>query len=380
MQGSIQKRVGKRGVTWTVVVDMPPDPATGKRRQKRLTAPTKREVEELAAKHIQSMSEGSYAESSRLTLAEYLDRWLASLGQSVRPSTRRRYTDLMRQHVIPIIGHVRLSQLAPLHIQQLHADRLAAGLSPTTVAFLHFTLHRALKQAQRWNVVARNVTELVDAPRKARPEHQTWTAAQVAAFLAVADADEQAAFWRLSLLTGMRRGELLGLKWDDLDLAKGALAVRRSLSRGEKGSFEPGAPKTASGRRAVALPSSATEALRAHRARQLAHRLEVGGAYQDQGYVFTSAEGHPLHPNSVAYKFARLTARAKLPRVRLHDLRHTSATLSLTNGEHPKIVQERLGHSGIAITLDRYSHVTMDMQRAAAERLDALLKAAAESA
>jgi integrase len=379
MQGSIQKRVGKRGITWTVVVDAPPDPATGKRRQKRLAAATKKQLEDLLAAHIASMASGTYADASKLTIAEYVDRWIDSLGSTVRPQTSRRYADLLHQHAVPRLGGVQLAKLTPLHIQQLEADRLAAGLAANTVLMLHMVLHRALKQAMRWNLIARNVTEAVDPPRPGRSEYTTWSAAQAARFLAAAERDEYAALWRLAILTGMRRGELLGVKWEDLDLDRGTLAVQRTISRTATGNWGPGAPKTASGRRSVALQASAVEALRRHRTHQLEHRLAVGAFYQDQGYVFTTLDGRPLHINSLVARFDKLTKAAAVPRIRFHDLRHTAATLMLANGEHPKQVQERLGHSSIAITLDRYSHVTENMQRQAADRLEALLeKAAAE--
>jgi integrase len=380
MQGSIQKRVGKKGITWTVVVDAPPDPTTGKRRQKRLAAETKKRLEDLLATHVASMASGTYADASKLTVSEYIDQWLGSLDQSVRPQTHRRYADLLRQHAVPRLGGVLLAKLTPLHIQQLEADRLGAGLAANTVLMLHMVLHRALKQAMRWNLIQRNVTEAVDPPRPGRGEYTAWSAAQAARFLAAAERDDYAALWRLAILTGMRRGELLGVKWEDLDLDRGTLAVQRTISRTATGNWGPGAPKTSSGRRSVALQASAVDALRRHRTRQLEHRLAVGTFYQDRGYVFTAPDGRPLHVNALVARFTKLTITARLPRIRFHDLRHTAATLMLANGEHPKQVQERLGHSSIAVTLDLYSHVTENMQRQAADRLEALLDTAAAEA
>jgi integrase len=378
MKGTIWKRQGKRGVSYTARVDLGPDPVSGKRRQRAETFRTRKEAEAELAKWIADIERGTAVDAARISLGEYLTGWLDSLREGVGPATRRRYNDLLRRHVIPHVGHVPMAKLAPQHVRQLQSDRLDAGLSSTTVAFLHATLHRALKDAEVDGLIPRNVAKHVRPPRRVRPEYKTWTAQQAAAFLAAAEEDDYAALWRLALLTGMRRGEILGLRWEDVDLDKGALAVRRTLSRGATARYEPHAPKTASGRRSVALQGSAVEALRRHRTAQLEHRLLVGAAYQDQGYVFTTPEGRPLHPNTVALHFSRVSDRAGLPRLRFHDLRHTSATLMLANGEHPKKVQERLGHANISITLDRYSHVTMDMQREAAERLDALLKAAGD--
>lgn len=234
-------------------------------------------------------------------------------------------------------------------------------------------LHRVLKQAERWGIVSRNVGSMVDAPRRTFPEITTWNLEQVNRFFAVSDQHDLAALWRLALLTGMRRGELLGLKWENLDLDRGTLAVRRTISRGKEGRWELGQPKTAAGRRSIALPASCVTSLRKHRARQNAERLRLGELWEDHGFVFTNRTGNMLHVNSLGHAFGKLTEASGLPVIRFHDLRHTSATLLLAQGVHPKIVQERLGHADITMTLNRYSHVTPDMQRMAADTLDAAL-------
>lgn len=160
----------------------------------------------------------------------------------------------------------------------------------------------------------------------------------------------------------MRRGEILGLKWEEVDLQRGALSVKHTLSRDNGGTYALGSPKTAHGRRSIALPRSVVESLRKHRVQQVEHKLGLGEAYKDADFVFATVLGEPLHPNTLAYRFKQITKLAKLPEIRIHDLRHTSATLMLANGEHPKVVQERLGHSDVSMTLNRYSHVTMTMQ------------------
>lgn len=380
MKGSIQKHVGKTGTSWYAVVDLPADPVTGKRRQKRLSAPTRRECEALVVQTLGEISAGGSGETSKVTVREFLERWTAAIEPTLRPSTFRRYCDLMRLHVIPAIGGVKLGKLAPLDIQRLYADRLEYGLSPTTVNQLHNVLHKALKQAMRWGMVSRNVNEMVDAPRPANPESKTWDAKQVSRVLAQAAGDEFEALWRIALVTGMRRGELLGLTWADVDLDRGVLAVRRSLTRGTGGQWIVGEPKTASGRRQIALPVTAVDSLKAHRRRQNVRRLALGAVWEDRDLVFSNEYGAPLHPNSLALRFKRLVEAAGVPTIRFHDLRHTSATLLLANGEHPKVVAERLGHHDVGVTLNRYSHVTPDMQRGAADRLDAALERAVEKA
>ena len=193
MHGSIQKRVGKRGVTWTAVVDLPRDPVSGKRRQKRISANTKREVERLSAELIQSVASNHYADAGRMTMAQYLEQWHESTASKVRDTTHRRYGDLIRLHVVPVIGHIKLAKLSPLDVQHLYEDRLSAGLSSSTVAMIHNVLHNALKQALRWGLVSRNVTEMVDAPREAESEFVAWNQQQVRSFLAIADNDDLAA-------------------------------------------------------------------------------------------------------------------------------------------------------------------------------------------
>jgi integrase len=365
----------KRGANWSVLIDAPPDPVTGRRRQKRFTARTKREVEVLAAQFIASIENQGFSEADakKLTVSEYMEQWLASIEPTLRPGSFRRYSEVVNKHIVPIVGRMQLAKLSPLNIQSLYANRLGVGLSATTVALIHNVLHRALKQAVRWELLTRNVTEAVDPPRETTPEYITWNQRQVATFLAVADGDNLAALWRLALLTGMRRGELLGLKWEDIDLTRGVLAVRRTISRGSAGTYTFGAPKTAHGRRSIALPTSAVKSLHRHRTKQLEARLGKGSAYKDQDLVFADALGEPIHPNTLTHQFKQLCARVGVPVIRIHDLRHTSATLMLANGEHPKIVQERLGHADVGMTLNRYSHVTMDMQRTAADRLDYLI-------
>ena len=195
---------------------------------------------------------------------------------------------------------------------------------------------------------------------------------EAAKVLAAAHGDALEALWHLALTTGMRRGELLGLRWSDIDLNPGTLSVCRTLSRGATSRLEAGEPKTSAGRRRVALPASTVERLRRHGTKQKELWLAVGPDYVDRDLVFATVNGTPIHPNTLSRAYAKLIERAEVPRIRFHDLRHTSATLLLASGEHPKVVQERLGHASISETLDRYSHVSADMQQRAAARFDAM--------
>jgi integrase len=311
-----------------------------------------------------------------VTLREFVERWLDAKEHTVRPATFRRYSDLMRKHVLPMLGSVRLTKLGTPHLQRLYAELLESGLSPTTVHHIHVTLHGALKQALRWGMIDRNSTELIDPPRRTQPETQTWSLEESQMVLAAGDQTNLGALWRLALLTGMRRGEILGLKWEDIDFKSGTLSVRRTLSRGRGGTWELGQPKTAAGRRSIALPADCIDALKRHRVQQAEVQLRLGPLWEDHGFVFTGHTGRLLHINSLDAQFRKLIETAGVPRIRFHDLRHTSATLMLLIGEHPKIVQERLGHSDISMTLNRYSHVTPGMQKHVADNLSAALNSA----
>lgn len=360
--------IRKRGNGYAVVIELPRDPVTNKRRQKWVSAKTKKEAEKLLNQSLHDLDRGTYVEPTKLTVAEYLKSWHASIESSIRPSSHRRFGEVVTNHLIPGLGSIPLAKLTPLHVQELYTRLLTSGLSPTTVNLIHNVLHRALDRGVKSWILPRNVCDAVDAPRPAQVEIKTWNAAQAASFLSVAVGEELAALWYLALLTGMRRGELLALHWEDVDLQRGRISVRRTLSRGRAG-ITFGEPKSRAGRRSIAIPSTCIRALQEHRVRQLKRRLQVGQAWQEHDLVFDRGDGTFLHPNTLTNAFKRLTVKADVPVIRLHDLRHTAATLMLEDGTHPKIVQERLGHSDISMTLNRYSHVTMDMQREAADRL-----------
>jgi integrase len=309
-----------------------------------------------------------------LKLGEYLGRWLTdSVRDTVRPTTFERYEQVVRLHIHPVLGKVKLKNLTSAHVRGLYRQKLDAGLSPRTVQYVHVTLHKALKQAIADGLIPRNVTEAVKPPQVLREEIRPLTPEQAKTLFEAAKGDRLEALYVLAVTTGLRQGELLGLKWDDVDMEAGTLQVRRTLTTA-KGGPVLSAPKTKGSRRTVKISPTALEALRSHLARQLEEIDRVGSLWRENGLVFASEVGEPLRRQHVtSRRFKPLLELARLPQIRFHDLRHTCATLLLSENVNPKVVSEMLGHATIAITLDTYSHVLPTMQESAATAMEEAL-------
>ena len=364
-EGTIYKRQDGR---WVASVTMP----GGKR--KSFYGQTRQEVAQKLTVGLKARLDGMPLPSDQLKVGRYLQEWLQSVAPSIRPTTWRRYEQLLRIHVLPALGGLPLTRLEPHHIQHLYADLLAHGMPGNTVRLLHAVFRRAMGQAAKWSMVPRNVVQLVSPPRSARHEMQPLSAVKTRALLDVAQGERLSALYVLAIHTGMRLGELLGLQWRDIDLTAGRLHVQHTLLR-TRGIWRLAEPKTARSRRRIALAPGAIEALRHHRAQQATERLHLGAAWEDNDMVFANAVGRPLQANHILNRcFRPLLAKAGLPQIRFHDLRHTAATLLLHQGVHPKVVSEMLGHSSIGMTLDVYSHVIPDMQDTAVKAMDALLR------
>lgn len=364
---------------WVARLDIGFGPV-GKRRRKEVRARTRREAQERLKQLQRVHDDGLPLPDERQTVSAFLVRWLIdTAAPGVRPSTYTRYRDLLKLHVIPHVGRRPLVRLSPQELQALYA-KLGTSLAPRTVGHVHRVLHRALRDALRWGLVPRNVCDVVGPPRVARKEIQALGPDGARQLLKAAEGDPLEALYVLAVTAGLRQGELLGLRWADIDLDVGRLQVRRTIQRVRAEGFQEAEPKSERSRRSIALTPLAIDALRRHRVAQLHERLQAGPLWQENGFVFSNGYGRPIEAgNLLRRSYWPLLARAGLPRMRFHDLRHTAATLLLAAGTHPKVVQEMLGHSSIALTLDTYSHLIPSLQADAATRMQAILTVAAES-
>ena len=337
---------------------------------------TRKEVQEKLNQALYEQHQGTLVTAPNQTLAVFLTDWLENTQKdSMRSRSYERYEELIRLHIVPVLGRYELKKLTAQQVQAFYKKKLGEGLSATTVNYLHNVLHKALDTAVKWELVAKNVCDLVTPPRIKPFEAHALTLEQVQKLLAATEGHYMEALFKLALATGMRRGELMGLKWQDIDFTKGVLHVRRILSRiptklPGKG-YEEAEPKTQKSKRSIVIASFALEALKQHRVRQLEAKLKAGLAWQDHDYVFCTSIGTHLNPSKdILDQLKLLLKKAGLPDIRFHDLRHSTATLLGSMGVHPKVVQEMLGHSDISITLDIYSHVLPSMQQDAIDKLN----------
>lgn len=319
------------------------------------------------------MNSGLTLAAAQITLNQFLQRWLESHSVSIRPKTIQQYEQIVHQYLAPGIGRIKLRDLRPDHIQTLYSACLRQGKSERTVLLIHAVLHRALNQALKWGLIARNPVDGATHPKTRRHEMNTLTDSQVRDLLRAVKGTKHEALYLLAVSTGLREGELLGLRWSDLDWTTRRLQVQRQLQRVRGGGLIFSEPKSQAGKRSVVLSTIVVSRLRSHRVIQAYERLFAGDQWKENDLLFPSTIGTPWEPRNLFKQFKILLRKAALPDIRFHDLRHTAATLMLQQGIHPKVVQERLGHADISLTLSTYSHVLPNIQEEAAEKFDLLL-------
>jgi integrase len=377
MRGHIKERSPGH---WAIVIDVS-DKATGRRKRKwHSFKGTKRAAQAEATRLIHEINTGSYVEPSRENIAAFLDRWLTDIKPRVAPRTHERYAEIARKCIAPMLGAIPLKKLRAADISAAYAKALTsggregAGLSARTVTHIHRVLKQALGQAVQWEMIARNPCSAVKPPKVQPKPMQTYDLAQTAELIEAMRGTRFFVPVLLAVLCGLRRGEVAALQWANVDLKAGSIAVTRSAEQTRAG-VRYKEPK--SGRaRTVALSSSLVGELKAHRVRQAEELLRLGIKVTDATFVCAREDGLPLQPQTLTHDWGRKIAKTNLPKLRFHDLRHAHASHLLASGVHPKIAQERLGHSSISVTLDTYSHVLPNMQADAAALVDAALQAA----
>ncbi|MGI8976319.1 MAG: tyrosine-type recombinase/integrase [Thermomicrobiales bacterium] len=379
---SVTKRLDKNGKNrWLVRVEQP-DPLTGKRRRVTVgTFPTKREAELAEAKAITARERGSLIEPDTATVAELLDTWMASKAADVTAQTTAGYAIIIRVHLKPAFGTVRVQKLTAARVQALYGEWRDAGMSGRTMRECHLVLSQALGQAARFGVVQSNICHVVTSPRRERSTPAVWSSHEAMTFIDVAQHDRLSVLWHLLLLEGMRRGEALGLRWQDINWNRGTAhisqSVRAGIAKGE--AIIQSRTKTSAGTRTVRLTSRTLAVLKEHRKQWLERKL-AAETWADHDLIICTGKGTPVNPGNVRKHFDAVVRRAGLRRITPHGLRHTHATMLLKQGVPAKIVSERLGHASIGITLDTYSHVLPDMQDTAAAAMDTIMNGLREQA
>ena len=382
-EGSIFKR--KDG-TWCGIVSNGRN-SEGKLKRQYCYGKTRQEVSE---KIIQTQSEikaGTFIEPSKVKFGEWLDTWLQNyMKPSLRPTTYSSYDQIIRTHIKPELSDYQLRELRPEHLQKLYNNKHQHGrldgtgsLSPRYVRYIHVIIHSSLEQAIKNQLIVRNVSEATTLPRQAKKEIRIFTVEEQKKFIEAAENDSLGSALKLDLASGLRLGELLALRWSDINFNDSIIRVRSSLSRLR--TFEKGIktselifqePKTKSGKRSIPIPASILEDLKEHKRVQDSEKASIGEAFCDNGLVFCTQLGSPIEPRNMMRKFYELVESAGIPHTNFHAARHTFASRALEAGIHPKVVSEMLGHASISITLDLYSHVLPDLKKEAASKLNHL--------
>jgi integrase len=384
-------RNGKKLDVWEALITLGRDPGTGKVKRLPVYGKTQQECRDKLIETLQSIKNQTFVEPHKITVESWLDTWLKEYKKdNIRPTTYSSYENIIRVHIKPNLGKAFIKELRPEQVQRFYNERKASGLSPRTIRNIHVVLHEALEQAMRNNLVIRNVSEATTLPKQEKKEMRVLTVKEQNRFIEVLSTDKMGIIFKLDLASGMRRGELLGLNWKDVDLNEGVIRVTRSLSR-TKVNFDEESkenktaimfqkPKTKKGERSIPLFSSIVSDLKAHKASEKDKFKDLGWddikikQHFKDGLVFTNELGGHIEPRNLTRKFYGFIKAAGIPSANLHSLRHSYATRLLEMGVSPKVVQEILGHSTITLTLDTYSHVMPELKRDAADKLSSLFE------
>ena len=375
MTGHI-RRTGQR--SWAVLVDLPRGP-DGKRRRKWHTVHgNKKDAQRKRNELVHQLETGAYVEPARMTVTEFLERWLKHASSKVGEKTFERYHEIVHKNLIPALGALSLPRLQPLHIEDFYTEMLESGrkngnggLSPQTVTHFHRVLRSALNQAVMWRMLVRNPADAVEPPKVERREMHTLDASRTAWLFTAAEGSRLYTAIVLESTLGIRRGEVFALRWSDLSFNAGVATIRRSLQQTNAG-LKFKTPKNGKARR-VSLLKLTIDTLIQHKKEQAKERALFGKDYPDNDLVCALPDGRPWPPDSFSAEFRRFRDKCGL-KIRYHDLRHSHATQLMEQGVHPKVVSERLGHSSVGITLDLYSHVSPNLQDEAAQKLDVALQ------
>lgn len=378
--GTIRKKTiirgGKEYTYWEARYTTGYDPGTGKQIQRSISGKTQKEVAKKLKEATAAIDAGTYTAPSKMTIGEWLDIWTAEYLGGVKPRTVDLYKGVVKSRLKPGIGALRLEVLTPHAVQSYYNGLSKEGLAPKTVKNIHGILHKALQQAVSNSYIRTNPADSCILPRAVRKELKPMDEDMITAFLKIVKGHQYEELFKVTLFTGMREGEVLGLMWDCVDLTKGTVTIDKQLQmiRGSKGQYQIVPTKNSKGR-TISIAPFVVDTLRRVKHQQLENRLRYGESWEDSGFVFTNELGYHLSASTVYKSFKKVMQDIGSPETRFHDLRHSYAVASIRSGDDIKTVQENLGHATAAFTLDVYGHVTEKMKKDSAARMEQFIKA-----
>lgn len=375
MKGGEKMRghIKKRGNKYSFIVDIGRDPVTKKRRQKRVSGFTsQKKAREAMTEMITELNKGVYVEPTSDSFEKYINSWLDHKEKRVTYGTYSHYKSYAVNHIIPAIGHIKVQDLRPMHLQDFYDALIGQGqLSKRSIHHIHRIIANCLNMAVKMGEMQTNIATVVEPVRVPKTEQKYWDVDDAEVFIEAARGHIHFIAFYLAIFTGMRQGEILGLKWDSVDFDSKTIYVQRSIKRVDGGG-KLDELKSVSSYRSISISNRLIHELKEHRTKQNKHRLMIGKDYDNQGFVVATKTGTFVLSSNISRAFRLIRDKLDIKQIRFHDLRHTHASLLFKQKEHPKVVQERLGHSSIEITMDTYSHMMPNMQEAAAQKLDEL--------